>query len=51
MAGLDGIERELDPGAPADYDLFEESHGEIAAGARARSTSRSPRSRPTTRSC
>jgi len=30
MAGLDGIERGLDPGAPADYDLFEESHGEIA---------------------
>jgi glutamine synthetase len=29
MAGLDGIERELDPGAPADFDLFEESHGEI----------------------
>jgi glutamine synthetase len=24
MAGLDGIERGLDPGAPADYDLFEE---------------------------
>jgi len=30
MAGLDGIERELDPGAPADYDLFEESKGEVA---------------------
>jgi glutamine synthetase len=30
MAGLDGIERRLDPGAPADYDLFEESHGEVA---------------------
>jgi glutamine synthetase len=29
MAGLDGIERELDPGAPADYDLFEESNGEV----------------------
>jgi glutamine synthetase len=25
MAGLDGIERGLDPGAPADYDLFEET--------------------------
>jgi len=24
MAGLDGIERGLDPGAPADYDLFED---------------------------
>jgi glutamine synthetase len=30
MAGLDGIERGLDPGAPADYDLFEESHADIA---------------------
>jgi glutamine synthetase len=30
MAGLDGIERGLDPGAPADYDLFEEAHGEVA---------------------
>jgi glutamine synthetase len=30
MAGLDGVERRLDPGAPADYDLFEESHGEVA---------------------
>src|SRR5205807_4252350 len=29
MAGLDGIERDLDPGAPADYDLFEESHGDV----------------------
>jgi glutamine synthetase len=24
MAGLDGVENELDPGAPADFDLFEE---------------------------
>src|SRR5205807_4759075 len=30
MAGLDGIERGLDPGAPADYDLFEESRGDVA---------------------
>src|SRR5215470_6116159 len=30
MAGLDGIERGLDPGAPADFDLFEESHADIA---------------------
>src|SRR3954462_14589763 len=30
MAGLDGIERGLDPGAPSDYDLFEESHGAVA---------------------
>jgi glutamine synthetase len=29
MAGLDGIERGLDPGAPADFDLFEEVHAEI----------------------
>jgi glutamine synthetase len=29
MAGLDGIAKKLDPGAPADFDLFEESHGEI----------------------
>ncbi|HEY7537944.1 MAG TPA: type I glutamate--ammonia ligase [Gaiellaceae bacterium] len=29
MAGLDGIERGLDPGAPADYDLFEETDHEI----------------------
>jgi glutamine synthetase len=29
MAGLDGIERGLDPGAPADYDLFEETHGAV----------------------
>jgi glutamine synthetase len=30
MAGVDGIKRGLEAGAPADYDLFEESHGEIA---------------------
>src|SRR3954464_9311292 len=29
MAGLDGIERGLDAGAPADYDLFEESHADV----------------------
>jgi glutamine synthetase len=29
MAGLDGIERGLDPGAPADYDLFEETDHKI----------------------
>ena len=29
MAGIDGIERGLEPGAPADYDLFEEERGEI----------------------
>jgi glutamine synthetase len=27
MAGIDGIERGLDPGEPADYDLFEDAHG------------------------
>jgi glutamine synthetase len=26
MAGLDGIEKGLDPGEPADFDLFEEEH-------------------------
>jgi glutamine synthetase len=26
LAGLDGIQREIDPGAPADYDLFEGRH-------------------------
>src|SRR5204863_67611 len=29
MAGLDGIAKGLDPGAPADFDLFEESRGDI----------------------
>ena len=29
MAGLDGIERGIDPGAPADYDLFEETDRSI----------------------
>ena len=27
MAGLDGIERGLDPAEPADFDLFEDDHG------------------------
>ena len=26
MAGLDGVERGLDPGEPAEFDLFEEDH-------------------------
>jgi glutamine synthetase len=30
MAGLDGIEKGLDPGEPADFDLFEDSRGDIA---------------------
>jgi glutamine synthetase len=29
MAGVDGVRRGLDPGAPADYDLFEETHGDV----------------------
>jgi glutamine synthetase len=29
MAGIDGIERGLDPGAPADYDLFEETARDV----------------------
>jgi glutamine synthetase len=29
MAGIDGIQRRLDPGAPADYDLFEDVDGSI----------------------
>ena len=49
MAGLDGIERGLDPGAPADYDLFEEA-GRRAAGA-GLARRRSTRSRRITTSC
>jgi glutamine synthetase len=30
MAGLDGIENDLDPGSPADYDLFDDPTGRIA---------------------
>jgi glutamine synthetase len=30
MAGLDGIERGLEPGEPADYDLFHEQRGDVA---------------------
>jgi glutamine synthetase len=29
MAGLDGIEQGLDAGAPADYDLYEETHDDV----------------------
>jgi glutamine synthetase len=29
MAGLDGVERGLDPGAPADFDLFEDTDSEV----------------------
>ena len=27
MAGIDGIQKGLDPGEPADFDLFEDAHG------------------------
>jgi glutamine synthetase len=27
LAGLDGIQRDLDPGEPCDFDLFEDDHG------------------------
>jgi glutamine synthetase len=30
MAGLDGIQRGLEPGDPADYDLFEDERGPVA---------------------
>ncbi len=30
MAGIDGVENDLDPGSPADYDLFEDPSGRIA---------------------
>src|ERR671930_466603 len=30
MAGIDGIQKGLEPGEPADYDLFEEERGSIA---------------------
>jgi glutamine synthetase len=30
LAGIDGIQRGLDPGAPADYDLFEHADGSVA---------------------
>jgi glutamine synthetase len=29
MAGIDGIQRGFDPGAPADYDLFEDADGDV----------------------
>ena len=30
MAGIDGVQKGLDPGEPADFDLFEEQRGDIA---------------------
>ena len=29
LAGIDGIQQGFDPGAPADYDLFEEAHADV----------------------
>ena len=51
MAGLDGIERELDPGEPIDRNLYELPPEQLAGHPdrpRRRSTRRSTRSRPTT---
>jgi glutamine synthetase len=30
MAGIDGAQKDLDPGEPADFDLFEERRADIA---------------------
>ena len=30
MAGIDGVQKDLDPGEPADFDLFEEHRTDIA---------------------
>ena len=30
MAGIDGVQKGLEPSEPADYDLFEDSHGKVA---------------------
>ena len=54
MAGLDGVKNKIDPGAPADFDLYEASAEELAkdqehAGLAARGAR--PRSRTTTTSC
>ena len=46
MAGLDGIERGLDPGKPADFDLFEEDDGRAAGAGLARRGARRARGRP-----
>ena len=50
MAGLDGIESGLDPGAPADFDLYEEAGGRHPAGAGLARRGARRRSRPTTSS-
>ena len=50
MAGLDGIERGLDPGVPADYDLFEDAGAEVPQ-VPGSLPERWRRSRPTTSSC
>ena len=46
MAGLDGIEQGLDPGKPADFDLFEEDRGRAAGAGLARRGARRARGRP-----
>ena len=46
MAGLDGIEQGLDPGEPADFDLFEEARGRPAGAGLARRGARRARGRP-----
>ena len=50
MAGLDGVENDLDPGSPADYDLFEEDRGRVAPrrrdGREAAREGRRPLARP-----
>ena len=46
MAGLDGIERGLDPGEPCDFDLFEDDRGVDAGAGLARRVARRARGRP-----
>ena len=47
MAGIDGIQKGLEPGEPADYDLFEEDRGPGRSGAGvARRGARRARERP-----
>ena len=46
MAGLDGVEQGLDPGKPADFDLFEEAGGRPAGAGIARRGARRARDRP-----
>ena len=47
MAGLDGIEKKLDPGEPADFDLFEDDHGvKQVPGSGAQALNRTPATSP-----